>query len=430
MNLASAHHGSKDANAAVLTPNTSDQRLPQAMSFASWTSPAPPPASIPLLPAMATNLWSLFLERVHPVMKLSFPWTLDELEQALTDQDKWMKLGLGDQALVLAYCYFGSVTVSKQEAVDLFGESRAALRRNCRRCCEEALSRCNLLMAADVSTIKALCVYIVSCVPSYLSPSYSSALHLSRYTLDSDAADTLQKASIDLVTVQSLFTLTGLLSRSAELLGLHRSGALLNLSPVQKEDNHRTWWQIQHLELILAIKNGITPLTFTADWDAGFPLNIEDEDLSPSSETTPKERPGLTSMSYVQFSCYMILHQRRFRQRMADKSILSPLEVDMIQDLEQGLQHTFLQHCDPLNPMDSLLQLSARAVLCVLRLRRLHDQRVRMGGLDKASREKFFALCLQLLGYPLASHRQRSLSPFLWLGEASFGWHACMFPGI
>lgn len=240
----------------------------------------------------------------------------------------------------------------------------------------------------------------------------------------------MQKASIDVVAVQSLFTLTGLLSRSAELLGLHLSGTQLKLSPVQKEDNHRIWWQIQHLELILAIKNGITPLTFTADWDAEFPLNIEDDDLSHSSTTTPTERSGLTSMSYVRFSCYMILHQRRFRRGrtpQVDKSILSPLKGDMIQDLEQALQHTFLQYCDPVDPMHSLLQISARAVVCVLRLRTMHDRRVKMGGLDKAALEKFFGLCLQLLGHTLASYRQHVLKPFLWLSEASFAWHARTF---
>lgn len=166
MNLASAHHGSKaDANAAVLTPNQPDQRLPQAMSFASWASPAPAIASIPIPLAKATYLWGVFLERVHPVIKLSFPWTLVELEQALTDQNKWTTLGAGDQALIMAYCYFASITVGKAEAVDMFGESRAALRRTCRQYCEEALSRCNLLMATDTSTIKALCVYIVRCTP-------------------------------------------------------------------------------------------------------------------------------------------------------------------------------------------------------------------------------------------------------------------------
>lgn len=229
--------------------------------------------------------------------------------------------------------------------------------------------------------------------------------------------------------MQSLFTLAGLLSRSAELLGLHLSGTLPKLSPVQKEDNNRTWWQIQHLELILAIKNGITPLTFTADWDAEFPLNIEDDDLSPSSSSTPPERTGLTSMSYVRFACYMILHQRRIRRGHApqvEQSILSPLKGDIIQDLEQGLQQTFLQYCDPVDPMHSLLQISARAVVCVLRLRTMHAQRVRMGGLDKASLDKFFRLCLQLLGYTLASYRQHALKPFLWLAEASCGWHARM----
>ena len=223
----------------------------------------------------------------------------------------------------------------------------------------------------------------------------------------------------------------GLASRSAEQLGIHRDGQLLGLAPIETEERRRLWWQLQHLDLILAIKSGVTPLIFTAEWDSKLPLNIEDGDISVSSTTMPKERIGLTSMSYTLFTYWMIAHQRSFRGKqinqisLVDRSLLGPLTDNMIVELEQSLQKVFLQYCDPVKAVDAILQISARAVLCVLRLRRLHEIRLAVGKVDGKIQDEYFETCLQSLKYNNVSFSLPHLKPFYWLAEASFVWHAC-----
>ena len=73
-----------------------------------------------------------------------------------------------------------------------------------------------------------------------------------------------------MVSSQSLWSLMGLVCRSAELLGIHRDGELLGLGAVETEERRRLWWQIQHIDLIMAVKNGSTPSRFHAIGTANF----------------------------------------------------------------------------------------------------------------------------------------------------------------
>lgn len=219
----------------------------------------------------------------------------------------------------------------------------------------------------------------------------------------------------------------GLASRSAELLGIHRDGELLGLGAIETEERRRLWWQIQHIDLIMAVKNGSTPLTFMADWDSKLPTSIEDDDLMKDGPL-PEEQPGVNSFSYTFFTCWIMNQQRQFRQKhqgTVERSLLGPLTDSFINELESGLQTRFLQYCDPTNPIDTLLQLASRAVICALRLRRMHATRLMSKDMDDAFFTQYLDLCVRELGYTVAAFTQPSLKIFQWMGELSMMWHAC-----
>lgn len=109
-------------------------------------------------------------------------------------------------------------------------------------------------------------------------------------------------AGMDRLSTPSLWSLMWLVLRNAEKLGIHRDGSLLRLSPVETEERRRLWWQLQHFDLILAVRSGMTPMNLSTDWDAKLPLNIEDEGIKASMTDPPKERKGLTSMSYCLYT--------------------------------------------------------------------------------------------------------------------------------
>ncbi|KAJ4163193.1 hypothetical protein LMH87_004937 [Akanthomyces muscarius] len=324
----------------------------------------------------AAKLWMMFRERVDPVARLSFSWTLERLQSAVSDQSLYKKLTAGERALIVASCYFGVVSLTKDECLAECGISKPDMLTAYRYHCEQSLIHINILTISDMESLKALCLYV--------------------------------KASVDMVSSQSLWSLMGLVCRSAELLGIHRDGELLGLGAVETEERRRLWWQIQHIDLIMAVKNGSTPLTFTCDWDSRLPLNIEDEEIS-LDDTILKEKPGMTTFSYTLFTCWIMYQQRRFR---------------LVHRQEAGLQTQFLQYCDPSAPIDTLLQVSARAVLCALRLRRMHETRMTCKEMETAFHNKYLDLCMKVLGYTIMTFTQPSLKSFHWMGEVSMMWHA------
>jgi len=227
----------------------------------------------------------------------------------------------------------------------------------------------------------------------------------------------------------------GLVIRNAEKLGLHRDGTALGLSPIEIEERRRLWWQLQQTDLALAIRSGSTPLSLTADWDTKIPLNIEDSDLVAGMKEPPKERRGITSMSYCLWVCWVLDQQRNFfgaekghlgLSWSSNKTLSHTVKQSLIEQLEEGLNKNFIQYCDPIKPLDTLVLLLARSFICVMRLLTLHPMAYSgptSGNADRPN-EQLLQACMQALEYSIAAHSQPSIEQFLWLIDNYFPWHA------
>lgn len=96
-----------------------------------------------------------------------------------------------------------------------------------------------------------------------------------------------------------VWMMTGLAIRMAQSLGLQRDGSHFpNLPPFEIETRRRVWAALCLLD-IRASENQGSDLTISLNsFDTQLPLNINDDDISPDTKETPKERDGLTDMSF------------------------------------------------------------------------------------------------------------------------------------
>ena len=229
--------------------------------------------------------------------------------------------------------------------------------------------------------------------------------------------------------------MTGAVLRSAERCGLHRDGTLLGLSPYETERRRRLWWQLQHIDLALGVKSGSFSLTITAPWDSELPLNIEDEDINPQMRETPKERHGLTAMSQCLTTYWILYEQRSFCRAdgskmgltwIADKSLSRAEKEMLINRLETGLNQRYIQFCDPIRPLDVLLQILARSfVYCMRRLAlhpHAHDEK--LSQMSEHNRQELLDFCIQCLNYDIASYSNPSIKHFRWRFQGYFQWSA------
>ncbi|ETS85230.1 hypothetical protein PFICI_03255 [Pestalotiopsis fici W106-1] len=343
-------------------------------------------------------VFAIYKQRVHPFIKIMFNWDLERLELAMTSTSSTLLLDDAEKSLVSSIHLASIISLTDAECRERFGQPRTFIVTECVVMCEKAIAKTNLLSIKNVVALKALAIYLF--------------------------------VSLDCLSTQSLWTLMGLAIRNGEKLGVHRDGTLLGLSPPETEERRRLWWQLQYLDLILAIRLGVTPSTLMIEWDAKLPLNIEDEDFTPGSETFPKERVGLTSMAYCLFTYYVLYEQRRYH---ADKgrfelswstnqSIPIRTKETFIDHLEDGLNKKFLQYCDPIKPLHTILQIASRALICVFRQRIL----LTGGHVNQEDRGALLALSAQCIEYSIAFHSHQNIRAFRWLTTNGFPWPAFM----
>ncbi len=95
------------------------------------------------------------------------------------------------------------------------------------------------------------------------------------------------------------WTLTALLIRLSQALGLHRDGTHFpNLTPFQIEMRRRLFWAVCVLDLRSAEDQGTDLNIVAGTFDTRLPLNINDGDICPESTRLPEPREGTTDMAF------------------------------------------------------------------------------------------------------------------------------------
>lgn len=95
------------------------------------------------------------------------------------------------------------------------------------------------------------------------------------------------------------WTLTGLIIRICQAIGLHRDGTNFpNISPFEVEMRRRLFWAVCILDLRSAEDQGTDLTIVDRTFDTQTPLNINDTDIDPSSKELPQPREGTTDMTF------------------------------------------------------------------------------------------------------------------------------------
>lgn len=173
-----------DPRGSALSPG---KHLPHAFHGSPWRDNTILSEKLDFCPmpqAEALKLWDFFMERVEHIVKISFSWTLTHLRAALSDAEKWRRLDNGDHVLILSTCLFGATSLTNQECLNIFGRTKSSVTNECRVQCDMAFSRISLLAIDSISTLKAMCLYIVSYLPRTRLPRTNMLLESKRRRLD------------------------------------------------------------------------------------------------------------------------------------------------------------------------------------------------------------------------------------------------------
>jgi hypothetical protein len=184
-------------------------------------------------PEQARKFWDIYKENVDPIVKvLHIPSFEPQLLDAFQHPGKLSK---GLEALMFAI-YYGAVTsVTPLESQEWFGEDRTVLVNKYRFGLEQGLARANFLYCDEIIILQAFVVFLI-----------------------------LLRRNDD---ARKIWTLTGLVVRIAQTLGIHRDGSHFNLPPFEIEMRRRLWWQVCILDQRASEDHGCDPTIVEAQFD-------------------------------------------------------------------------------------------------------------------------------------------------------------------
>lgn len=234
-----------------------------------------------------------------------------------------------------------------------------------------------------------------------------------------------------------VWTLTGLLIRLAQGLGIHRDGQQFGLSPFETEMRRRLWWQISSLDMRASEDHGTDPSIVEQSFDTKFPLNINDEDIDPSTKETPKEHEGATELTFDLVRHSMGVTVRRLsyappgegRCRTMSASLSVEDKERMIEDLHQYLEKKYLGHCDMSIPLHWVSATVARLILAKMWLV-VHHPFTRSdagAGLPQETKDRLFRTSLEVIEFSRLLETEKTTLRWGWLFRTYVQWHALAF---
>lgn len=231
-----------------------------------------------------------------------------------------------------------------------------------------------------------------------------------------------------------LWSLSGVCTRIAQRLGLHKDGSKLGLSVYETEIRRRVWWNIIMLDTtaghVAGCESHLIPRA-----DTRSPANVNDGLLHPDMKDEPIESSGATEMTFmlmrIEFGSWLKKHGDGgasnfggFWQFLDSSSVPIEQKDRLIDELQDVLETKFLRHCDPSIPIHMATLLVARSVVARSRLRAHHPRQYQAKGqtIARAERDRIFQLCLDLTGYAESMNTSEKTARFLWHLDSHFPW--------
>lgn len=252
--------------------------------------------------------WSIFCERVDPLVKVLHKPTVEKmLQQDFTALEK------SSTALLFAIYYSAVTSLTDDEVLSNLRLTREEVIQNYKFAVEQALVNANFLETQEIVTLQAFALYLVS--------------------------------SWTIGEVKSVWTMSGLAMRLAQSMGLHRDGTLFDLSPLEIENRRRLWWQLWYLDIRTSEDHGSDSNATNLKFDTKLPLNINDSDLDTSTSSILEDSQGLTDTTFSVIRYQVAWTNRKISGRSSHHESLAEKEKALTECFKI-IEMNYLRYCE------------------------------------------------------------------------------------
>jgi hypothetical protein len=306
------------------------------------------------------------------------------------------------EVVVFSICYAALTSLSDVDCQKLLREERCVLLSRYRYATEQSLSRARFLESQNLGVLAALILFL---------------LCLRRHD--------------DSRLVSSLL---GVVIRNAQAVGLHRDGTKFQLSPYETEWRRRLWWHICVLDIRAAEDHGCDPSIYAQNYDTKFPLNINDDDLSPEATIAPPERQGITDMTFclLRFEVAVAISKLNYHGPIGSQEpVLSTAEkCGLVETIEKRFYERYINRCDITKPFDWVSAAWARLMLSKMWLavsNPLRPQDDIDGATPLNLRHVAFEKSVEMLELADSLESGHRAARWRWLFMTHVQWHAVVF---
>ncbi|KAJ5374022.1 Transcription factor [Penicillium concentricum] len=347
-------------------------------------------------------LWDKYRENVAPLITIVHRPTAKNLfAEAARNPDT---LDKNSEALVFAMYLCSIVSMKPDECLSQFGEDRHIAVKRYRFATEQALAKAGFLNTQSLVLLQAAVLFLV-CV---------------RREDDS----------------RFVWSMTSIVLRLSQSLGLHRDGTNFALKPFETEMRRRLWWHISLLDVRSSEDHGTDPLIHESMYDTRLPLNVNDDDLSPDMETPPEEREGFTDITFCLIRCEITSALRRANYVCPGPQVRLPNSLPpidragrMIQIISDRCEQRYIRHCDMNIPAQWCAATVGRLILAKLWLILHHPmtRKNRGSNVTQATRESLFLTAIEVLEFSHLLEANSKTSKWGWLFRTNMQWHGIAF---
>lgn len=355
------------------------------------------------LPNQIAEYWETYKDRVDPLVKVLHIPSIEPT--VLSAASHLSNLSKGFETLIFTIYYAAVTSLDPPQCKQKFGEEKTVLLSRYRFGIEQALARAGFLTTEEIVVLQAFVIFLIC----------------------------LRRNN----EARVIWTLTGLVVRIAQTLGIHRDGLHFGLKPFEVEIRRRLWWQVCILDTRASEDHGCDPTIIEQSFDTKMPLNVNDVDITPEMKDFPEEKQGCTEMSFclIRFEVgntfrrinYIPPGPQRCNEFFTNVTLQD--KERWITECHQRLEERYLKHCDMSVPLFWVTATVARLMMSKMWLMVYHPFQRKDGGqsLPPETKEKLFITSLENLEYSILLETESRTMKWGWLFMTYMQWHALAF---
>lgn len=226
--------------------------------------------------------------------------------------------------------------------------------------------------------------------------------------------------------------MTGLVIRMAQYLGLQRDGTHFeDMKPFDVEMRRRVWWSVCLLDTRASEDQGTDLVITHGCFDTKIPSNINDVDIDPESKQSPKERYGVTDMTFGRITA-TISHVTRQMMALTARGGIAALEDQsrLVNEIYQKLEQEYLQFTTESGNIAYWVAVTvARLVMAKLSLIVFFPVLFTSPSEDISDeiRTKLLLSAIELAEYNHALNAEEACRQWRWVYQTHTHWHAVVY---